>query len=1184
MNDRVREASLYGIVLIALSIVVAIRLPHSGYVPGGDFWPGEFVPGNTVLATNGLWSHAISGFGSPQFNQTFTLFAVFGAVAAKLGLSGPETQFVFLFILIVATGLSTTFFARALFPERRLVALLAGVGVISMHTILWLTNPLLLFALCYYPLVAGLIISRMRRPAPWPRFAGELSIAGAGLVLLMANPPLAVFAVLWACFWVVACGFAFRTWRETLPAIGIAAVITLAESAWWGYGAYVTLFGGGGAVAQIFAGPLEWRWVDARASLLNMLSQQGGWDFSNPHYHPDLWPYLVAWPRATLYIPAAAAIFAVLIRPSKRIALLWFVAAVSALVGKGAHEPAGLVNTFLYIHLPGFWILRDPQAVASVTLYLALYTLAAVGLTALLDIMMRGVRASPARASIKAALATACAAALCASGWSVLHRDFLPQTTLDGKAHSSVLLPAYWQQAAHFLNQSATGSRILLLPGDDFYQMPYEWGFYGSDTVAQSLLQAPVLVLSSQPASYTAGSSAAREAQANLEASIETQPSTPIAPALAALGVGWILQRNDIVVDPDRNIESPSYIAKYLARQPHIVKSISFGKLDIYRVERPSGLSAGLDGESRWLSQNEPAIVETSALVNGDPGFVRPEGESSDLKAAGFGYLADGSKDPVHTARVPVRGLAMIAPFTVGAYMRRADDGKVIVALLGPEMRDRNRSMRWMQSASFALSRRPGGAIAVVLDGERYLVEERDLGGRPIYLGAHALPRDAQGIEVALFGSRADLFDRAGRVPAGCRTSRGAQILTGANGRSLRLDGFDEISLCASVPASEKGSLAAVELDHRHIGGARGAVFADQPDAQPRDHPLSLDDRWSAWRSWAMTGSKPLILRVLTSDSSGPGVNEFRAVRGWIFGNPVQAFLKRDAFVTPAGPGELRFASPRTTGPQVFVDGLVPETVAWNPLFNAWPSPPMGAAQAGLRMDFKSGGVIDLAASHNAAGLGVTINGVAGRTLRILGKAYPVRGAAPILRLREESGGLLYQSNLAPEGGWQVVEDEVMVPADQDTIEFELEADARTAPTESLFKDIRVEGVRPGIGRMVWASHARPQQLTAGAGAYDASSDMLVDVPKGARILVLREAYDRDWRPEVGGVVQAWPHVLVNGIFNGWVLPRDPPARVMLRYWPERVFRALKFLSAGGAAIALGLIVLGVAVRRRGSA
>ena len=41
---------------------------------------------------------------------------------------------------------------------------------------------------------------------------------------------------------------------------------------------------------------------------------------------------------------------------------------------------------------------------------------------------------------------------------------------------------------ASYLNGSAPPGNLLVLPQDDFYQMPYTWGYYGADGFIRNLI------------------------------------------------------------------------------------------------------------------------------------------------------------------------------------------------------------------------------------------------------------------------------------------------------------------------------------------------------------------------------------------------------------------------------------------------------------------------------------------------------------------------------------------------------------------------------------------------------------------------------------------------------------------------------------------------------------------------
>src|SRR5207245_4531905 len=57
-----------------------------------------------------------------------------------------------------------------------------------------------------------------------------------------------------------------------------------------------------------------------------------------------------------------------------------------------------------------------------------------------------------------------------------------------------VQVPVYWHQMAEFVNQMPASGSLLVMPPDDFYAMPYLWGYYGGDTFVADSFRRPVLL------------------------------------------------------------------------------------------------------------------------------------------------------------------------------------------------------------------------------------------------------------------------------------------------------------------------------------------------------------------------------------------------------------------------------------------------------------------------------------------------------------------------------------------------------------------------------------------------------------------------------------------------------------------------------------------------------------------
>ena len=613
---RNRDAAVYAFLALVLTLVTLIVIPRKGYLAWGDVYPLYAMPGNHELERSlQLWGNAYSGLGSPHYAPGTTVLALWGQLWLHLGMSGPWTQWMLTLALMLFAGLSVTFFARTLFPQSRLVALAAGLALpLSFYSANTLHDPIAMFAVGYFPFSAAFLIRRLREPSTPLRFAVEIGLVSLGFMVLATAPPIAVYALLWALAWLIGGSLYWRTFPQTWPGLAMGAVAALAVNAWWAYAAFITLFANGGSATQTFADPVSWSWVDQRATIPHLLSMQGSWSYPRPEYFPWVGPYQSILFKLALYFPAVLALAGLVLSPLRRRTwLLFAIIVVSVFIGKGYHSPLGGINAFLYAKLPFYWLFRDPQPASNITLYLSLFVLAGVGLSQLVTMMARrferlGVDASRV-ATLSAGASVALIVLLLTNGLPLLTGDFIPKTWLNGDAQSEVMPPRYWSEATRYLDSQPDESRVLLLPNNDFYQMPYDWGYYGADGVA-ALITRPQLIVSSQSINYITSTPALGPQFAHLVAAIRGRSRASVAPLLSALGVGWILQRNDIVWSrPYRDILSAAAVRDFLNRQPDVRKDATFGEVDIYRVAVQHPDVSAYDGLALWRSDAPPDLL-----------------------------------------------------------------------------------------------------------------------------------------------------------------------------------------------------------------------------------------------------------------------------------------------------------------------------------------------------------------------------------------------------------------------------------------------------------------------------------------------------------------------------------------------------------------------------------------------
>jgi hypothetical protein len=681
---RESDAPVYAVVAIVVTVAALIDIPRDGYLAWGDIYPLYAMPGNHALERSlQLWGNAFTGMGSPLYAPSTFVFSLWGQLWIRLGVGGPTTQWLMTLALLLFEGLSVAFFARTLFPESKLVALIAGTALpLSFYSALSLHSPIVLFALGYFPLSAAFLMRRLREPTTALRFAVEIGLLSLGFLVLATAPPIAVFEILWALSWLVGGWLYWRTFSRTWVGLLLGVAAAAAVNAWWAYAAYLTLFASGGSAVQTFADPAAWKWVDQRASIPNLLSMQAVWSYPRPEYFPWAGPYLSGFNYLALFAPAAFALVGLVLAPYRRRTwLLFAIICVSVFIGKGYHPPLGRINAFLYAKLPLYWLFRDPQEATNITLYLAIFVLAGVGLAQLVSLAVRVLRSRAVenrRATVVAAAAGfGLMLLLLSNGWAFLSGDFIPKWWLNGDARSAVLVPHYWEEAADFLNAQPDESRILQLPNNDFYQMPYDWGYYGADGVASTLIQRPVLSVSPVTYNYVSGAPTLRPQFGYLVNAIRQGSRVQLAPLLSALGVGWILQRNDVTWSrPYRAILSPKQIRSYLSHQPRIEKAATFGKLDLYRVATRHGDVSAYNGLALWRGKNPQNLLLSSALAGEVPWTI---GDSSAVPGDLVKLSAASEKGKTGSVRVVARAAGGITQEPVQSEKRSSTRYDVII-------------------------------------------------------------------------------------------------------------------------------------------------------------------------------------------------------------------------------------------------------------------------------------------------------------------------------------------------------------------------------------------------------------------------------------------------------------------------------------------------------------------------
>lgn len=603
-GERLRRAGA-----VALPLALALIAVHRWFEPGRFIAAGDIPP---FIRTGfrgelfELWNHRVSGAGSATSIVGHSFEVGLLALTELLGASAPAAQRI-QFALVATFAISgTVYFARALTDRPLALATAGTVSFFNPLSLSLLPNPLPLVAVGTAAILGGLILRAGQGRKP--------SSVGAAFALLPAsylslNPPL--LAVL--ALWVVAMLGPARTLGGPGSIKRSAAFLAqllppaVLVNLWWLVPTAFTLLGDRGGVDVIAVTDISaWAWTHARASLANAMTLTATWTWGHPEYAP--WaerldaPPLV-WMRYGL---PAAAFAAPLVgsRRSRRVGVAFLPIALAAIfLIKGLHGPLTAINRALYLHVPGFWLFREPVGKFGVAVVLVYAGLG--GLT--VQACWSGLRARAGRgwatAAAAAALMVPVVAAFPLLDGSVIGaaRPPLPD------AH--VRVPEGWYQLAKQVNKDRSVDKVLVLPLGDFYQMPTTWGFYGTDSVPGLFLEVPVIQRNA--GAYFRGTTAFDSAVLRLQNALLAHDLELAEGLLQDLSVTHVLLRHDFNREfPGRVIADPSHLGPPLEDLSREWQSFDIGTL--YAVAPPMRITlrtAGADVPLRWKSKGSGEYV-----------------------------------------------------------------------------------------------------------------------------------------------------------------------------------------------------------------------------------------------------------------------------------------------------------------------------------------------------------------------------------------------------------------------------------------------------------------------------------------------------------------------------------------------------------------------------------------------
>jgi arabinofuranan 3-O-arabinosyltransferase len=817
-----------GAAIASASTLVGLVVAFAWFRIGRFYAHGDLTPWiRTSLRSEigAQWTHQDTGAGGPTYEIVRWIELAFIDFAHVLGGTETLAQRLF-FAVLFAAAASGAAAVAARFTRRAVLIFAAGViGAFNPLIMINLPNYLIALLVALVGWTAALAIdaaSGKRRTRP-RLFA--LILLGASYLSL--NPPLLAVLVFWLFALPVFATLMTSTGRagarRSLRFLAVAAAWSIPLALWWVV-PYLYAIRDAAASGTIGADTnvFTWSWTQAHSSLDRVLALVAKWSWPDPRFG---WSAsrlgAPGWLWIAFLLPIGALLAPLVCRPKRQRAALWFVALTmtTALIAKGLNGPLHGFNAVLYRDVPGMFLLREPMSKVGGLIVLGLigaWVLTIDGLLARARVMRwRGAPMAP----VAACGAIAMIAAPVVFAWPMLSGTVV-------QSRERVAVPAGWRQVARLVDDGPLPGKTLILPLDDLYQIPTTWGYYGDDIVTTQLFTRPTIMR--RPQEYIGDPAGFAQLRDSVETSLVARDPVSAAGALRALGVSYIVVRNDIDYNsPIRSVSvaHPGSIEQGLEQTDGIRLVAANSIANVYEfangappVEALTGTIGAAGASPDALASLASAAPRGTAILSNGPGSqptVRGESWSIDVNQGGtisppaagdWRYQLQPNGVPVMELRPDPRGLVLHDPVAInigGGLV--ADPADMVVTGRGPAVAASIDGKLFDLSSSNAFARVESGAAVKAFGA-----------GTVGSIGAWSNVQDCNNYDAAPPGSiAADM------------------IVTPDGQQAIRLRARRH-SACVSAPlvGIKVGDVVRLSIEERAVRGARPRMCLWEPGRQ----------------------------------------------------------------------------------------------------------------------------------------------------------------------------------------------------------------------------------------------------------------------------------------------------------------------------------------------------------------
>jgi len=574
------------LLLFLIGVTPLLWLTPGYIIAKGDEFPSWLNPHKTLDADVYLWD--VHNMGNANTMGSFMLYGLPWLFLIYFGLSTGLIQILIQIFFFMGGGFAMYYLSKTIYSKLKLSPLISSIFYMFNFFVLQSRlNIGMAWAYTFLPLLMALLIKIVEATLQQHNKTANKNIIYFAITSTIAlsfasiNPANVIITLLVLAITLLYYIITQRNHiRRLLLNITKLTIFSILLNLWWMIPILNNYLWSPSALNPEVSVTV-WSWTHARASFLNLFWLNGQWSW-RPEYVSYYYSYSNPILLVLTFIPFLLATSALLFKTNRSQFNTYLMLAILIFLflAKGLHEPLSQLNLLLYTYIPSMTMLREPVSKFTMALMPFLALLIGYAVHNIANVKIG--KHKPTKLTKILIVAFFTLAFVMAT--HPLVTNPIETKTTEIPFSSYVKIPDYWYEATEWLDSQPGDSRVLITPPDDFYMVPYTWGYYGTDGFMTRFIQKPIL---SYYFGYRMNPNITTVLQ-YLYSTIECNKTAEFKALLDLLNIKYILQRNDIQHNlTGRNIIPPDKMQTFLTQQPFIRLAQKFGQLDIYEYTDP---------------------------------------------------------------------------------------------------------------------------------------------------------------------------------------------------------------------------------------------------------------------------------------------------------------------------------------------------------------------------------------------------------------------------------------------------------------------------------------------------------------------------------------------------------------------------------------------------------------------